>query len=568
MFNNIKFPLANPSENMEQDKENKKEMLRSVLEISHEQVKRVIAMDLCDRSSGVEPDKTGCYRCFVRTFITFEMSSCFTVIAHRFFENTKIELSSLAEPWFFLDEAQMSTPSDALNIRLFNMIFNAAVQGDEYAKNLIVYLYKRFYKKEYNQIKRFRVIDADEIYSIVDEKEGDFTAALGRVLTMIEFLEIKLKPEYKYLYYLIDGFNEKDEERKNESKERYLELNPSLFKSCSEIIDSWNMEYGHQNEEKLTRVFFETDEFVENCFRYHGYPYDYAFLTNDEFHSFDMLYTRTLALLKTTWKKGKFTFEDVQKYSEYLFLVETIISISDTFDLSTSELLGVNRDYLSEGQVQEIQAFDSKIQITYNSNHNRKSNDDKPEKKETAVEDTASKNAYISEIASLRNKLHEQEQKYNQIREEYHDAKRIIAEQKGLISKYEADREELIALRKFVSSTDENDTTHEIPIQEMKDEISKKRIIIIGGHTSWINKLQAQFPEWMYISLDNYRTAEFNILDKADHVYFFTDYISHTVYGRFVKAARDKGISFGYLHKLNIDEVTKYIYFDVGIGTR
>ena len=38
---------------------------------------------------------------------------------------------------------------------------------------------------------------------------------------------------------------------------------------------------------------------------------------------------------------------------------------------------------------------------------------------------------------------------------------------------------------------------HNFTIEDMKEKIAKKDVVIIGGHINWINKLQKQFPKWI-----------------------------------------------------------------------
>lgn len=48
------------------------------------------------------------------------------------------------------------------------MLFNSARLGDAYCYELILYLYKTYYKKEYNQLKLFKTIGVQEIFSLTE----------------------------------------------------------------------------------------------------------------------------------------------------------------------------------------------------------------------------------------------------------------------------------------------------------------------------------------------------------------------------------------------------------------
>ena len=97
-------------------------------------------------------------------------------------------------------------------------------------------------------------------------------------------------------------------------------------------------------------------------------------------------------------------------------------------------------------------------------------------------------------------------------------------------------------------------------IEEMKLAIEEKNYVIIGGHINWINKLKSEFPNWTYISVDNFKNFDGTVLDNKEKLFFFTDYISHTAYGKFIKIARERKIPFSYLHGVNMEQIIRQIY--------
>lgn len=90
--------------------------------------------------------------------------------------------------------------------------------------------------------------------------------------------------------------------------------------------------------------------------------------------------------------------------------------------------------------------------------------------------------------------------------------------------------------------------------------IGKLRIVVIGGHSNWVSKVKSRFPDWVFVSPDASGTPDVDIVDKADHVYFFTDTISHSAYYRFMNVVRERKVGFGYIHGVNIDKNTRQIY--------
>ena len=55
------------------------------------------------------------------------------------------------------------------------------------------------------------------------------------------------------------------------------------------------------------------------------------------------------------------------------------------------------------------------------------------------------------------------------------------------------------------------------------------------------------------------------LLDGADMVYFFTDYLSHSTYGRFVRLVRENRIPFGYIHTVNVESLVRQVFEDLVI---
>jgi hypothetical protein len=97
----------------------------------------------------------------------------------------------------------------------------------------------------------------------------------------------------------------------------------------------------------------------------------------------------------------------------------------------------------------------------------------------------------------------------------------------------------------------------------MKAQIADLDIVIIGGHINWINKMKKEFPKWMFIASDAYKTVDGKMLEGKDRVYFYTDYISHVTYGKFIAAVRERKIPFGYLGTYNMDNIIRQIYDDL-----
>ena len=56
---------------------------------------------------------------------------------------------------------------------------------------------------------------------------------------------------------------------------------------------------------------------------------------------------------------------------------------------------------------------------------------------------------------------------------------------------------------------------------------------------------------------------ETSIVEKAVKVYFYTDTISLSTYFRYSNAVKERNVPFGYIHGVNIENVTKQLYSEL-----
>lgn len=90
-----------------------------------------------------------------------------------------------------------------------------------------------------------------------------------------------------------------------------------------------------------------------------------------------------------------------------------------------------------------------------------------------------------------------------------------------------------------------------------------KNVAIIGGHVNWIQKLKQLFPNWLFVHPDMHRAVDGRMLENKEHVYFFTDYLSHVSYKKYITVLREKEIPFGYLGMVNVESVVRRVFEDL-----
>ncbi|WP_031552632.1 hypothetical protein [Oribacterium sp. FC2011] len=520
----------------------------------------IMLQDLMNRQSGnvVAPDTTGVGFYFLMDFVTPEMSCDFALIEQDFLKNCRGKLDEFREAGWYGDKSfRTNNPNDALNNCIIRLIYNGAKLGDDYCLELIKNLYKVYHKREYNRLKRFRTINADEILSLSeDDIFGDWFSSAGRIVAMCQFLGIELNDNCSFIYKLLN--NGREEFLAKEDEDTFFDdLDQELFDECSEQVSDWLNELEKQNVpyRKMIKKYLEASDFIGICMKFNGYAEDYPKLCLENDMGLRLQMTRTLAMLRT-WKPNKeFTFDEVQFYTSLYDLSAALTDVADCLNYEVGYLIG---DEIDEIDINESLFNPANMTV------NKRSK--KPEKKPAINVAPLSKGDvstedYLSEIAELRKKLNEKEQENRYLREQYRNAKRSSEETEGLVKKYEAERDELIALREYAyNSEHKDDEIAEDKLPDMEKAIADKKIVIIGGHVNWQNKLKKLFPEWLFVATDAYKTVNSGMLEDKDKVYFYTDYISHISYKKFIAIVREKNIPFGYIGSINIGSVVAQIY--------
>ena len=509
----------------------------------------------------VAPDTAGVDYYFLEDFLTANMEIDFALIEQDFLKNCKDRLHEFNEVCTFSSLSfRTRKPSYSTHKKIVALIYSGAKLGDSYCVELIKYLYKTYHKPEYSKLKKFRKISTAEIFGLSeDERGGCDYSAMGRILGMCPFMYIEYNNDCSILFKLLLKRRD-DWIRYDEELCEYQTVDSDLYAECKTQIDVWfdEEEKAGAHYDRVHEAFYDINDFTSTCLRGRGFSEDYLYHCIDLVFELKHQMTRTLALLKTEYPNKEFTFEQVQKLTNIHNLVEGLADVSDSYETEISYLLGEEVDPLDYEYAQ------------FNPNDITSQNTSKKEVKKAMTTVAPVSNGaigeedYINEIAELRAKLHEKEQENMYLRDQYRSAKRSSDEANSLLKKYEEERDELISLREFAYNLEheEDAPVEEDTLSEMKKLIAEKKIVIIGGHINWQNKLKELFPNWKFISVNAYKTVDGAMLENKDKVYFYTDYISHVSYYKFIAAVRERKIPFGYIGTYNIDKAVRQIYQD------
>ena len=514
-----------------------------------------------NRESKVAPDTTGADKYFIDSFITEEMELDFWSIARDFLKHHFPRLKEFNDLAVYgNDKPEQSDPESALQNKMMNIMYNAAKSGDAYAVELMKYLYKTYHKKEYKQLKRFSRITVPEIFSLAETEDlGCDYFAIARIMGMCVFYGIELDERCSILYLVLGKARKEWDEEEERDFFRFPE---GLFQDCYDQVEEWLGQSGNTSEQirKGIGYYWKADRFAELCLQRQGYPEDYLYRCNIEDHGIERLLAQTLAVLRSAYPNEEFSFEEVQTYSLIAHSIDALVTVCDDYHDILSELFGIGPDMhaIREGLFKPES-------ISY-----KDVPEAKIEAKPVHIAPVVSKNVkeedYIKEIEELRRRLREKEEECKHFRQLYEQTKVSLSDAREAVAQNANYMEELIALRNYVYSLSQDVPAIEgDKLEDMKHTIAAKNIIIIGGHINWVNKLKKEFPNWRYLDANISRVNDNKLLEGADMVYFFTDYLSHSTYGRFVKLVRENRIPFGYIHTVNVESLVRQVFEDLVI---
>ncbi|MCD7717284.1 MAG: hypothetical protein LUI39_12710 [Lachnospiraceae bacterium] len=561
-------------------------------------------------SKEIAPDLFACECLFLEEFISDGMEAEFPVIAREFLLHKYGEIPQIYEDLYGQDSPKDRNryPIDFLNRKVLNLMFLAAKQGDEYAVKMFRYLYRTYYRREYLEVKKYSTVSVGDIFSILDaigygdelrseyENAGrDWQAGIGgqnpdyeihvlaRVLTMCGFIGVTLRPECSVQYAELTENYERLEEMKrqeeeSESEGSVLNIPDDLLKACREQVDAWidALDDVRMDEElgfvpftdsaELTRWKY-MDCFLGDAFRYYGYPYDYAYRWGHHFHGLRTEFARTLAILKMRFPQMEFGFYDVQALAPLLTCAGSLTFAMEMVGKYMDVLLGTGDQYFPEegGQKPEIPKFRPEGVDKTSLKGVQKDERDGTLSVATQIAGATPDTAKLQEeIDSLRSRLHQVQSENRSLHSLYADARKELSDYEDLRSQYEEARGELQSLREHVYRLTEEDVEPEPQdVSQMEEMIKDRNILIIGGHENWVNKLKNRFLNWTFISTDLSGVVAPAVLERADYIYFFTDYLSHAAYKKYIHLMREEDLRFGYIHSRHIESVIRQIYQDL-----
>ena len=117
----------------------------------------------------------------------------------------------------------------------------------------------------------------------------------------------------------------------------------------------------------------------------------------------------------------------------------------------------------------------------------------------------------------------------------------------------EAKNPELYALREFWFKAQTEYVPPETSVT-LAELIRGKKIIVVGGHINWRNKMKIQYPAITFLDGHN-KTLDVSIFNKADFILFNRYNMSHNLYEKAMDYLRNRNIKFAYLGRSKNQEL-------------
>ncbi len=529
--------------------------LHSTNYLEEEDLEGIIARMMAEtyrEAARTAPDTFGADCLFLEYFVTPEMADDFPMIARDYFVHEIANIANVPKV-DYLDGVNGNVSSaQQLEHYTLNLMMNSLRNGSEYTRKLFQYLYKTYYGREYRQLKRFSTLSWNELTDLSTNEYGNVSPIfLALNLTMAGVFGITVQPECNGFYVILNRYYA-DRKTKTDAD---LDFMDSVMRDYDDSLEEIQELFG--TEEEMLRLEGEYEEFLTNALCSLGYPEDFVAYCNTEDYGIEDRLAETLAVLKNTYPKRSFSKKELIAYAGLYEAVNALIcSVEETKDwLFQLTGRGQNEEHLPKLEAQKtlnVGTFQTKPE------------EKKPKKEKAASEPRYREADLLKEIEELQRKVHEQEGSIKALRSELVEQRSLMKEKEHRIAQADAEHGELDALRRHLYlMTEQEEPVSTISIDKMKEELAKLRIVIVGGHSNWTQKLRNLFDKWVFIDPKATGSEDPDVVAKADYVFFFTDTISHGTYYRYIHAAREKRVKFGYLHGVNVEKTVKEIYREV-----
>lgn len=127
-----------------------------------------------------------------------------------------------------------------------------------------------------------------------------------------------------------------------------------------------------------------------------------------------------------------------------------------------------------------------------------------------------------------------------------------IKELEKKISELEQNQSELYKLRELMFDMKQEEDVKLEKHASLNEILEKNNVVFVGGFSGFHRKLKERFPKLILVHPDQEK-IDLSIIRNADYLFFFTQYIGHSIYYRVVNVANANKIKWDYVHFHNLD---------------
>lgn len=433
-------------------------------------------------------------------------------------------------------------------------VMQKAIEGEPRIRQSILQLYKKYYKREYNTLKKYRKLSpVDVIANIMDD---EYAAAImellytTRILVISDIMGIqqdKLAVFYAICEHVMENYHELLNGMFTYTPLENMETGPCDLDES--VMD--NLLY--REDDELLRIL----DITNMALNYNGLA-DHFILQGD------------------TLEEAKVRIETIA-YPKYIAMMDTY---SDNGFISDEE-------YMTAAVIGSlIEEFKDKLRITKESNYliNEITPEDINPSMKEIWEKQATKVSKTAESDEIRRLCKELDSIRVQLDNTRQELEKERTKSKNLEKMMKAEAWKVLNLEKMIDAAavepEQPTKPEQMPAAEHAKEqtkectlsteekiraLRKKKVALIGGNQNWLKKIQQNdyFPEWTYISKSASSATSDSAVTDVEHAIFFTDSLSHQVYYRFIHILQAKGIPYSYLHGVNMERIVDQLYKDI-----
>lgn len=450
----------------------------------------------------------------------------------------------------------------------YNMtLCSAALDGSDYAKNALLKLYRTYYRREYNLVKKIDLHREDGIDALIEDDFIRDSCVLSRAVIysmvtdgtdldnevyrslllgscmLIESIKKNIE-KYKKGLIVYDGDGKDGPQKASDilcNREGTAEYGKKkeLLSVIRQLAGNMKLSHVYANYSKISDMTVEPSEYMEM-------KHLLSKVTKREPTDNEIT---VAALMKSLIDTTAFTCDNMRTLME---------NASAVLDAEKCRKLSGSAGFLP-GCV--TYSEDSGVSAEKRREEELRKKESEEKEKAAAQEETGRLRA---ELEQCRSELKAKENECRALKKELSEKNRALAKQEQEQKDREDRDAELNTLREYVYRMTEDDLERSsVPVEEMEETLRDMKIIIVGGHDNWTGFLKKKFPKWTYLKPSPTGSKTRNDVLYGDHVFFFTDTIAHPQYYKYINAVRTHGVPFSFLHGTNIDRTIRTVYRDM-----